>query len=120
YALPVVSVNSGSICPGKTFSMQPSGAQSYSFSSGSPLVSPSVTGTYSVTGVSAQGCVAQSPAISTVVVAPVPVLSVNSGVICSGSSFTISPAGAVSYTYSSGSAVVTPTVSSTYSVTGSA
>jgi len=117
-SLPVISVNSGSICSGQSFTMIPSGAETYTFSSGSAVVSPTVNTSYSVSGTSAEGCVSSSPAISDVTVNTLPVISVNSGSICSGESFTIIPSGASTYTFSGGSAVVSPTTTTSYSVTG--
>lgn len=116
--LPVVSVNSGSICSGNSFTMTPSGAATYTFSNGNAVVSPTTTSSYSVTGTSAQGCISSNTAVASVSVNASPVITVNSGSICSGSSFTMTPSGAVSYTFSSGNAVVSPTTTSSYSVTG--
>lgn len=61
-----VSAGSGTICTGNSFSLQPSGAVSYTYSSGSPVVSPAVSSTYTITGASSQGCL--SSAVATVVV----------------------------------------------------
>ncbi|MES2514036.1 MAG: T9SS type A sorting domain-containing protein, partial [Bacteroidota bacterium] len=47
-----------------------------------------------------------------------PTVSVNNGTICAGQSFTMTPNGAVTYTYSNGSDVAVPTVDATYTVTG--
>lgn len=114
---PAIAVNSGSICEGKSFTMTPSGAISYSYSSGSAIVSPTINTTYTVTGSNSYGCVSNG-AVSTVTVKPMPLISINSGSICEGSSFTITPDGAATYTYSSGSAIVSPTINSTYTVAG--
>jgi len=118
YSAPTISVNSGAICPGKTFTMMPSGASTYTYSSGSNTVSPSSLTSYSVMGTSALGCVSNSPAIATVSVNPTPIIAVNSGTICSGKSFTIIPSGAQTYTISGGQTVVSPTSNTSYSVTG--
>jgi hypothetical protein len=67
---PTITVNSGTICLGNTFSILPSGASSYTYSSGSSLVSPTLTTTYSVTGTNTLGCVSQSPSTLTVFVSP--------------------------------------------------
>jgi hypothetical protein len=117
-ASPVIAVNSGSICSGKSFTMIPSGATSYTYSSGTNIVSPLATSNYSVTGTSALGCVGSNTAISTVVVNASPVIAVNSGSICSGKSFTMTPSGATSYTYSSGTNIVSPLATTSYSVRG--
>ncbi len=114
---PVISVNSGSICAGSSFTLSPTGANTYTYSSGSAVVTPTATTSYSVTGTSVAGCTS-SVVVSTVTVNSKPVISVNSGSICAGNSFTLSPTGANTYTYSSGSAVVTPTATTSYSVTG--
>ncbi len=118
HALPIISVNSGAICNGQSFTMTPSGAQTYTFSSGSNVVSPVVNTSYSVSGTSSLGCVSSAPAISSVTVNALPVITVNSGAICNGASFTIVANGASTYTYSGGSSVVSPTISTNYSVTG--
>ncbi|MCC6372198.1 MAG: T9SS type A sorting domain-containing protein [Bacteroidia bacterium] len=115
---PTISINSGSICSGKSFTLSPSGATTYTYSGGSNIISPSVTSTYSVTGTSAQGCVSGTAAISTVTVSSSPTIAVASGAICSGGSFTINPTGANTYTISGGSSIVSPGFTSTYSVTG--
>jgi hypothetical protein len=117
-AIPIISVNSGSICNGQSFTMIPSGANTFSYSSGFQTVNPSTNTSYSVSGTSIYGCISNTVAISSVTVNPLPIVSVNSGSICSGQSFTMTPSGANTYTYSSGSAVVSPTTNTTYSVAG--
>jgi hypothetical protein len=116
-AIPTVVVNSGSICAGKSFTISPSGASSYTIQGGSAVVTPTANTTYTVLGSTSPGCVS-SPVTSSVVVNASPIVSANSGSICAGSSFTIVPSGASTYTFSSGSAVVTPTANTSYSVTG--
>ncbi len=117
-ASPTVSVNSGAICSGQTFTMVPNGALTYTYSSGSAVVSPTTNASYNVTGTSSLGCVSSNTAISSVTVNASPTVSVNSGAICSGQTFTMVPNGASTYTYSSGSAVVSPTTNASYNVTG--
>jgi hypothetical protein len=117
-ALPTVSVTSGAICPGQSFTMVPSGANTYSYSSGSAVVTPTMNTSYNVTGTDANGCVSSNTAVSTVTVNNLPTISVNSGSICTGQSFTMTPSGASTYTYSNGSAVATPTANASYNVTG--
>ena len=117
-ALPVISVNSGSICSGQSFTINPSGASTYTISGGNTVVSPTVDATYNVTGTDANGCVSPVAAVSSVTVNSLPTISVNSGTICSGQTFTINPSGASTYTISGGNSVVSPTVDATYNVTG--
>jgi N-acetylneuraminic acid mutarotase len=116
--LPVITVNSGSVCEGQPFTMIPSGASTYTYSGGSAVVTPTINSSYSVTGTDANGCISSSAAIAMVTVNTLPVIIVNSGVICNGQSFTITPSGAFTYTISGGTALVTPTITSSYSVTG--
>ena len=113
-----MSVNSGSICYGQSFTMNPSGAPSYTFSNGFAVVNPTISTTYSVTGTGTNGCVSPVPGISTVTVIQPPVIVANSASICLGNSFTITPTGAMTYTFSSGTAIVSPTTTTSYSVTG--
>ncbi len=117
-ALPTVSVTSGAICAGQSFTMIPSGASTYTYSNGTDVVTPTTDATYSVSGTDANGCVSSTDAISSVTVNALPTVSVTSGAICAGQSFTMIPSGASTYTYSNGTAVVTPTADATYSVSG--
>jgi hypothetical protein len=117
-ALPTISVNSGTICTGQSFTMVPSGATTYTYSNGTDVVSPTADATYSVSGTDANGCVSSTAAVSNVTVNALPTISVNSGAICTGQSFTMVPTGASTYTYSSGTDVVMPTADATYSVSG--
>jgi hypothetical protein len=114
---PVISVNSGSICLGQLFTISPTGANSYTFQGGSPIVSPVTSTNYTVIGLSVNGC-SSNIVTSSVQVIPLPTLSVNSGTICAGQSFTLIPVGAINYTYSAGSAIVTPGSTSSYTILG--
>lgn len=115
---PTVSVNSGSICSGNSFTIVPSGASTYTIQGGSSIVSPLSNTSYTVRGTSAAGCISANTATSNVIANASPTVSVTSGAICNGQSFTIVPSGASTYTYSSGSAVVSPTANTSYNVTG--
>lgn len=113
---PIITVNSGSICSGNSFTISASGANTYTYSSGSAIVSPTIASTYTISGTSLKGCIDSVECL--VVVNPTPTISINSGSICAGESFTLMPSGASTYTYSSGTDVVTPTADATYSVNG--
>jgi hypothetical protein len=108
------------ICLGDSVAITLSGATNYTWSSGqnnsSIVLTPTTTTNYTVTGTSFLGC--NDYAVKTITVNPIPVITVNTGSICSGNSFTISPSGANTYTYSGGSAIVTPNVNTSYSITG--
>jgi hypothetical protein len=116
-AMPSITVNSGSICAGNSFTINPSGANTYTFSNGS-VVTPTSNTSYTVTGTGANGCVNSIGSVSSVTVNAVPVIAVNSGSICAGNNFTITPSGASTYTIEGGGAVKTPTASTTYTVIG--
>jgi hypothetical protein len=118
-AAPTIAVNSGSICSGNSFVITPSGATTYSFSGGTATVSPSSTTIYTVVGTGTNGCPGTNTALSTVNVIITPTLTLSSGAVCNGQSFTLSPIGASTYTYLNGGPVVTPSVSTSYSVIGS-
>lgn len=118
YNQPTITVSSATLCIGNTFVIVPSGAASYSISGGSFSVSPSITTSYSVTGTSSLGCPASNTAIVTISAIPKPTVSINSGSICLGTPFVIIPGGASTYTISGSSFTVSPTVSTSYSVTG--
>ncbi len=117
------TVNSPTICSGQTATLTAAGATTYLWSTGSGanpiMVSPTVTTSYTVTGTTGT---CTSSAISTVTVDPMPVVTVNSGTICSGGSVTLTAAGAAGYLWDSGSTVnpltVSPTTTTTYTVTG--
>lgn len=113
---PTITVNSGNICAGTSFSMVPTGASTYTYSSGSAVVSPSALSNYSVVGTSSLGCLSTNTAVSTVSVTASPTITVNSGIVCAGQTFTMVPTGGTSYTYTGGSSVVSPTLTTTYSV----
>lgn len=101
---PTVAVNSGSVCAGSSFTLMPTGAASYTYSSGTAVITLSLVGMpsavvpYTVTGTNAQGCTNQ--AVSSITVYALPVLTVtpSSSVACinSGSiSLTGSPSGGI-------------------------
>ncbi len=117
-ANPTITVNSGSICAGQIFTLNASGANSYTYSSGSNTVSPLVNTSYSVSGSNAAGCTS-SLVVSNVTVNINPTVTANSGTICAGNVFTINASGASTYTYSGGSNTVSPATTASYTVTGS-
>ncbi|PBQ30700.1 hypothetical protein CNR22_02565 [Sphingobacteriaceae bacterium] len=118
YSLPSISVNSGSLCTGSSFTIIPSGASVYNISGGLFIVSPASNTSYSLTGVSLEGCASSNTAVSIISVFNSPTVSVNSGSICSGNMFAIVPSGASSYTISGGAFTVSPLVNTSYSVIG--
>jgi hypothetical protein len=124
---PTITINSGTICSGRSFTLSPSGAGTggtYTLSGGGNVVSPLSLTNYSATGTSSLGCISNtsSPAVSTVAVIASPTISATGGSICAGSTFSILPTGADTYslngTSTSTTAPVSPAGTTVYSVTG--
>ena len=115
---PTITVNSGAICVGQNFSINPNGANTYTIQGGNAVVSPSINTTYTVIGTNTAGCVSQAFATSSLTVNPNPIITVNNGTICAGQNFTINPNGANTYTIQGGNAVVSPTSNTNYTVVG--
>lgn len=117
------------LCTGGVATLVAAGAASYTWQPGnltgnSIVVSPSVSTCYTVVAANPNGCTTAS--VHCITVAPsLNVLAVaNTTVVCAGSSANLSAAGAATYTWFPGSQtganiVVTPTVSTCYTVTGS-
>ncbi len=123
--LPIVTVNSSTICSSQTSSLTANGATTYLWNTGSTSnlisVSPLSNTSYTVIGISL-GCT--NTAIADVSVTPLPTVVVNSSTICSGQTATITASGATSYSWNTGSLLSTltdaPTTNTTYTVTGAA
>ncbi len=122
--LPVINVNSGAICSGNAFTINPTGANTYTISGGSAIVSPSITTNYSVTGTSSAGCLSNTISIASLTVNATPTVSAvsNTTIICEGQSATLTANGATTYTWSSGgngpNISISPSVTTSYTVTG--
>ena len=115
--MPMLTVNSGTICVGQSFTINPIGINTFTIQGGNAIVSPSINATYTVIGTNTiTGC--SSNVTSSLVVNPNPTITVNSGVICVGQTFTINPSGANTYTIQGGNAVVSPSSNSSYTVIG--
>lgn len=111
---PTIAVNSGSICLGNSFTISPSGANSYTIQGGNNIVSPSTETTYTVIG-STDGCIS-NVVTSTVSIHSSPSLSISSSsVSCRGGSTgsaTVIPSGGTApYSYFWSTAANTSTLS---------
>ncbi|MBA4241881.1 MAG: hypothetical protein C0448_14240, partial [Sphingobacteriaceae bacterium] len=127
-ALPsiTITVSSSVICSGSSATMTATGANSYNWSPGgqttnSVSVSPTSTTNYIITGTGLNGCT--NTANQNIIVNPLPPVSINGSTnICKGSTTTLFAFGATSYTWNSGvnttSISVSPTLTTTYSLTG--
>ncbi len=124
---PTISISNGSICVGDSYALSPNGAATYTFSSGSSVVTPTVTTVYSVSGTSSLGCISSNTATATVTVNPLPVISASTSntIICGPpfqGSATLTATGGNTYTWNPGgpgiSIVVNPSVTTTYTLIG--
>jgi gliding motility-associated-like protein len=127
YPNPTISIaaNPTAVCPGVCSTLTPSGASTYTFIGATSPVCPTITTTYSVSGTSSMGCVALQPGTVTVIVNPVPSITITASSlsVCLGSAATLTPTGATSYTWMPGGLTtaiisVTPAVTTVYTVTG--
>jgi len=111
------------ICSGTQVTLTASGATSYSWNTGATTASttatPSATTIYSVTG--SNGTCSQTKTVQ-INVTTTPTVTVNNQTICPGGSATLIASGASTYSWNTGatssSIVVSPTVNTTYTVTG--
>jgi N-acetylneuraminic acid mutarotase len=122
-ARPIITAPSGTICNGKSFTITPSGAATYSYAPAGPIVAPSLTSLYSISGTGANGCVSIQSGIVSVLVNNLPVLSVTPSAtfVCDGDQLILTGAGADTYTWSGGvqnGIAFVPSASATYSVLG--
>ncbi len=124
---PVISVNSATTCLGAAKTLTATGASSYTWSTlaqtATVNLNPTSTTVYTVIGI-ASGCNALITATASIVVNPLPTLTISasSPSICAGKTATIIASGASTYTWSnsatSPSVVVSPSLSTNYTTTG--
>ena len=129
-ASPVLTITPSStvMCAGSTTTLTASGASTYSWTNGPSAaiytINPTANTNYTVTGTASNNCT--STAVKSISVNSLPVVTIASSnsVICEGSTTTLTAAGAINYTWTAGpftaSNVVSPTVSTIYTVTGEA
>ncbi|HXD92354.1 MAG TPA: T9SS type B sorting domain-containing protein, partial [Bacteroidia bacterium] len=123
YALPTVTATSDTVCKGTAASLIAGGATTYTWNTGSTAVSisqtPTVTTQYTVTGTK-NGCA--NTATTSITVNPLPNVTVNSDTICIGATTTLTAAGTLTYTWSTGditsSIIKSPTITTPYIVSG--
>jgi hypothetical protein len=125
FPLPIPSISGpDAVCLGNNAVLTASGGLSYLWSDGSVTnqisVSPSATTVYAVTVTDVNGCTATASKL--LLVHPLPVASISGeNEICIGSDVTLTATGGNSYLWSTGQTsnqiVVSPPVSTTYSVT---
>lgn len=115
--IPTITVNSGSVCAGKSFTLSASGGSTYTYPANNNVVTPQgPLSNYTITGTAANGCT--NTAVSSITVNPNPLVMAISGTICAGDSYTLAANGASTYTFSGGNSIVSPSVSTSYTVAG--
>lgn len=133
-SVPVISVNSESICPSGTATLTASGAANYSWTPAGSLSSstgntvtanPAATTVYTITATS--GACAIAPATATVSVVSNPVIAAASQTVCGTASAVLTASGATSYTWSPATGLSTttgnmvtanPQTTTVYTITG--
>lgn len=121
---PTINCANGAICPvGGSFTLNPTGAATYTISGGSTVVSPTTTTQYTINGTSGAGCPAANTVVTTVSVSNSPAVAVvGPTMICLGGSPVLTASGAITYSWSTGSTfsqvIVNPTVATNYTLTG--
>ncbi len=123
-----ISASSSSLCIGSSSSLTVTGANTYTWNPGnsngsSLVVTPSVTTIYTVTGANAAGITNTQTVSVTVNSLPTLTATASSSSLCVGSSSSLTSTGANTYTWNPGnssgsSIIVTPTVTTIYTVTG--
>jgi gliding motility-associated-like protein len=126
--LPILSLTASpsSVCAGNSSTLTASGANTYIWNTGSSSASlidnPTITTIYTVTGTDVNGCVSTETINLTVNALPTLTVTKSSNAVCVGHSATLTAVGANTYSWSTGaitaSEVVTPTVTTIYTVTG--
>ena len=102
--LPIITVNSPSVCPGLGATLNAGGASSYTWLPGNIIGSsvsftPPITTIYTVNATSALGCTSSATSTITINPSPVPLPGSNSPV-CSGANILLTVNAATSYTWS--------------------
>ncbi|MBP7808227.1 MAG: gliding motility-associated C-terminal domain-containing protein [Bacteroidia bacterium] len=120
--------NPTTMCTGQTATLTATGALTYTWmpiavTGSAVIVSPTITTTYSVTGINATGCTKTNTVTLVVNTSPTITANTSATVLCSGLSATLTSSGATTYTWNPGSltggtVVVTPTANTTYTVIG--
>jgi len=127
--VPTISISASNsvICSGNSSLLTASGASTYSWTNGPNTstysLTPSTTANYTVAGTDVNNCSNTSIITLSVNTTPIVTVTATSNTICSGQSTTLTANGATTYSWvSSGSTLATetvsPTVNTTYSITG--
>jgi len=127
--LPVAGLTSSvaQICVGESVTLTATGGATYNWTGlpgtgNTQVVSPTVTTTYTVFAVGANGCISTNPATVTVIVGPpTATIAASKSKICVGESVTLTAGGGITYNWiglpgNGNTQIVSPTATTTYSV----
>jgi hypothetical protein len=114
----VATASLSAICIGSQTTVSAIGGNTYVWSPLGGTVSPTSTTSYNVTGTDNNGCSNSSSVTVTVNNLPNIVAATSLPTICSGNQTIVSASGANSYVWSPSAGTVSPTVTTTYYVTG--
>lgn len=123
----IVSASSQTICEGEAVNISASGADTYTWNTGSNAIGlvemPVMTTTYVVVGTNTiTGCSNAEEQVVVVNPAPVVFMAASAGTVCSGSPVNLSATGALAYSWSNGQTgqniLIHPTASGSYTVVG--
>jgi gliding motility-associated-like protein len=125
-AIPIVSITGNTLaCSGNNTSLTASGADTYTWSNGAttPTINFNPTTTITFTVVGAIGACTNQQLVTITVVSNLIILITGDNIICAGQKDILTASGATNYTWSTGahttSIIINPTVTTSYSVTGS-
>ncbi|MDF2449483.1 MAG: hypothetical protein K0R26_1987 [Bacteroidota bacterium] len=132
-----LTASSASVCSGTSATLSASGASAYTWlpsaslnasNDASVIATPTASTIYTITGLDANSCSQTKTLSLTVLALPNLTITPNTPSVCIGSSTTLTATGATNYTWSpstglnsttSSSVIANPTVTTTYSITGS-
>jgi len=127
YSLPNISISgTNALCSGQSINLTASGANTYTWSTGSNStgisVSPTSNITYTLSGTNSFGCTGNTASLA-VTVNPLPTVSISgTTALCTGQSINLTASGANTYTWSTNSNLssisVAPTSNTTYTLIG--
>ncbi len=124
--IPTIAVNNATVCLGNSYTIKPSGANTYTIQGGNAVVTPTADATYTVIGTSSAGCVSSTFATSSVAITfnPLPTISASTteSLLCMGQTASLTANGASSYTWNTSSTntviAISPTITTSYTVIG--
>ena len=122
---PTITLSSAQICSGYKDTLIAGGGVNYIWNNGANqdtiIVSPTATGSYSVTVTDVNHCIDSITKIVTVVSSPTVTINATSAQICIGNNDTLTASGGGSYVWSNAAStnkiIVSPTTTTSYSVT---